>query len=430
MYCLIDGSRFYCSSSTAMRPDLRDKCVLVASGLDGISIAASRACSEHNIPKFTPIFQVKDKLALFGGVVIKANFGMLGLLSQRMMQSIDHAMGVGLPHYVYSVDEVFYDLKDLHSVGVDLEAHLLAVRKRVYQETRIGTGGGIGRTLTLAKCGSFAGKKLPGYNGQCVLDTIRHENAVLKSMPTKEIWNIGAKLTEHLKHKGITNAYQLKLADPRAMQREFSINVANVVHELNGTPVLNFSDTAPPKQQIFSTSSSRHRLTDPDTVSKILADHAAQVCKKARAQNSDIVRLQVFVATSPYDRCPRHHAAVTIELDTPTSDTSIVLKHVRNALPRVLPLCLLTQPLYKTGVGAQQLVNAEMRQFDLFQTSQDNTPLMQALDGLNERFGKGTLGFASQSSLPSSQVATGHVELIELPNYLTNYQQLIKIKCQ
>ncbi|CAH7171466.1 DUF4113 domain-containing protein [Vibrio alginolyticus] len=427
MYCLIDGSRFYCTASTIMRPELRDKPVLVASGLDGISIAASRACTEKGIPKFSPIFEVKDKLKLHHGVVFRANFNTLGHLSHRMMQSIMGSIGADLPHYQYSVDEMFIDVSALKSIGVDLNSHLLEARRQVYKETRIGTGGGIGRTLTLSKAASFAGKKLDGYSGQCVLEDIKHEDKVLKVMPVSEVWNIGRRLTEHLKFKGITTAYQLKCSDPKKLQKEFSINVANVVHELNGVPVLNFSDRPPAKKQIFSTSSSRHRLRTESELSTVLSNHAAEVCKKARSQQSDIKVLQVFVSTSPYDKCPRHSASVEVEFDSATSDTSIILRTVRDAMVKVMPKCLLTSPLYKVGVGGVRLVSSEMRQMDMFEVNSDNKKLMTALDTLNLRFGKSSVSFASQRTPKENR--TGNIELQELPNYLTHFEQLVSIKC-
>lgn len=427
MFCLIDGSRFYCSASTIMHPELRNRPVLVASGLDGISIAASRACTEKGIPKFSPIFEVKDKLELHQGVVFRANFNTLGHLSHRMMSSIINALGNDLPNYQYSVDEMFIDVTKLDKMGIDLDEHLKSARKQIYKETRIGTGGGIGRTLTLSKVASYAGKKLTGYNGQCVLDSVKHENDVLKVMPVSEVWNIGKRLTEHLKFKGINTAFQLKNANAKQLQKEFSINVANVVHELNGMPVLNFTDKPPAKKQIFSTSSSRHRLRTIEDVSTALANHAAEVCKKARSQGSDIKVLQVFTATSTYDKCPRHSKSVEITFESATSDTSVILKHVRDALPKILPTNLYQQPIYKVGVGAIRLINSEMRQMDMFEVNNDNISLMKALDGINGRFGKGTLLYASQK--PSSSHKKGNLKLMELTNYLTDYNQLVEIKC-
>jgi len=207
-----------------MHPELRDKPVLVASGIDGISIAASRACSDKGIPKFSPIFEVKDRLEQFGGKIFRSNFNTLGHLSQRMMLSIIESIGEDLPHYQYSVDEMFIDVTRLHSMGVDLNEHLMVARKKIYMESRIGTGGGIGRTLTLSKAASFAGKKLKGYSGQCVLDNVNAENEVLKAMPVSEVWNIGRKLTEHLKHQGINLLQVIAILDFVVIKPEFIVS--------------------------------------------------------------------------------------------------------------------------------------------------------------------------------------------------------------
>ncbi len=54
-------------------------------------------------------------------------------------------------------------------------------------------------------------------------------------------------------------------------------------------------------------------------------------------------------------------------------------------------------PIYKFGVGAISLTDARFEQADLFAPKHDER-LMEALDGLNTKFGRGTMFLASQGT--------------------------------
>jgi len=410
-----------------MLPNLRNRPVLVVSGPDGISIANSKACSELGIPKFTPVWEVRDKVELYRGAIFRSNFNTLGHLSDRMMSSIKNAMGDDLPSWVYSVDEIFFDISKLDNMGVPLHTHLSNVRKRVYQECRIGTGTGAGRTLTLSKCASFAAKKLPGYNGQCILYTEKEENSVLKSMLVKDVWNCGSKMSEYLKFKGVTTAYDLKNQDPSVLKKEWNINASNIINELRGIPALSFDDHPTPKESIFSTASYRYRLKSRDSIATQLSKHAAEVCRKSRANGTDILAIALFVSTSRFDKCAPFHQRVEVSFDYPTDDTRYILKCVDEYLNHLVPAKPDMQPIYKVGVGAVKLVNSEMRQLDLFDQSK-KSPLMRTIDGLNTRFGKGTISFAAENERSIKQEQP-KIPLLELSNYLTRFEEIVTVKC-
>jgi nucleotidyltransferase/DNA polymerase involved in DNA repair len=430
-YALIDGSRFYATASTLMMPQYKDRPVLVVSGRDGITIAANRACTKLHIKKFTGMWEVRDKVELHHGCFVRANFNTLGHLSKRMMSSIRHAVGFNLPYLEFSVDEIFVDLSSLHRIDVPLHEHLQSVRRQVYQETRLGTGVGIGRTIVLTKAGSFAAKNLPGYNGLCYLDSIKHEDKVLKQMPAAEVFGIGRRMTEHLKFQGIDTAYRLKCANPEKMRKQFSVNISNIVHELNGTRVLDINKNdlqgESDKKQIFSTASYRDRLDSADLVFSKIAYHIGQVGQKCRNQKSKIKELTVFIHTSRYDKVTPYHQQLNFAFEPPTSDTTILLKAIRDNADSLLPPDAPCPSIYKVGVGAVNLSNFSFEQFDLFHTQRDNALLMETIDFMNSHFGLGSLYFAAQSlSVPEK---TSSTSIIELSNYLTRYSELPIIKC-
>ncbi|MEZ9699257.1 nucleotidyltransferase [Vibrio sp. 10N.261.46.E12] len=424
MFALVDGTRFFANCSTIYKPELDGKPVLIVAG-QGISIASNRKSSDLKIKKFEPIWTNIDKLRLHGGVAIQANFDTLGHISDNFQSSLkDFLPGARIYHY--SVDESFIDLSHQYRIGVDLDELMGTVRKSVYRATGVATGAGVANTLTLAKCASWASKNIPKYKGKCVLQTQCDIDDVLAQMNVKDVWNIGAAYARHLMHEGITNALQLKKCNSKSYQAKYGINLANVISELNGKQVLSFGE-APKKQQVWSTKSYRDRLSNVDTLHTELAHHVSEVMAKVRGQKSLIMNVSFFVASSPYDSCDQFSQRITVDYEEGVSDTGHVLKTLTTALPKLLPPCLVKQPVYKVGCGSTRMVDAEARQYGLFDTFDNREVLNQTVDHLNVRFGKGAIAFASQSRIYKEKA--GNLPIQKLESYFSNINQLIKIKC-
>ena len=425
MICLIDGTRFYAEACVTYKPQLRQLPLLVTAG-QGISIAANRACTNIGIAKFTPIWEEIDRLRLHRGIVYKANFNTFSHHSDRFMTALEkHIQGARSMRY--SVDEVFIDMSHLHRINVNLDEHVLFLRKAVYRETGVPTGAGVGKTLSLAKVASWAAKNCQPYQGQCVLISEKEINTVLKQMPVGKLWNIGRQLNKHLTQEGIITAYQLKQCDPKTYQKRYSINVANVISELNGTPCLDFSTEREKKKQIWSTASYRDRLHNQEDLFAELAHHCAEVMRKARDQKSEVKILSAFVSTSKYDRCTPFYRRGELALENGLTDTCFALKQLRALFEDLLPDNLAKQPIYKVGVGAPSLIDAEVKQFELFNQFDNKDTLNNTLDKLNDRFGKGVIGFASQQRGYHEQ--QGEIEMLELENYYTDIKDIVVVNC-
>lgn len=425
MICLLDGTRFYAESCITYKPALRNTPLLVTAG-QGISIAANRACTNIGISKFTPIWEEIDRLRVHKGIVYKANFNTFSHHSDRFMTALEkHIQGARSMRY--SVDEVFYDISHLHRINVDLNEHVQALRKAIYKETGVPTGAGVGKTLTLAKVASWAAKNSQSYQGQCVLICEKETDTILKQMPVGKLWNIGRQLNKHLTQEGILTAYQLKQCDSKIYQKRYSINVANVISELNGIACLDISIEREKKKQIWSTASYRDRLHHRDDLFAELAHHCAEVMRKIRDQKSEMKTLSVFVSTSKYDRCPPFYRRGELTLENGLTDTSFALQQLRALFDDLLPDNLTKQPIYKVGVGAPGLIDAEVKQFELFNHFDNKDTLNNTLDQLSDRFGKGVIGFASQQRCYHER--QGEIEMLELENYYTDIKDIVVVKC-
>ncbi|WP_039991467.1 DinB/UmuC family translesion DNA polymerase, partial [Vibrio azureus] len=136
---------------------------------------------------------------------------------------------------------------------------------------------------------------------------------------------------------GIVTAYQLKQCNIKTYQKRYSINVANVISELNGITCLDFSAEREKKKQIWSTASYRDRLHHQDDLFAELAHHCAEVMRKIRDQKSEMKTLSVFVSTSKYDLCPPFYRRGELALENGLTDTCFALKQLRALFEDLLP---------------------------------------------------------------------------------------------
>jgi DNA polymerase-4 len=86
-----------------------------------------------------------------------------------------------------------------------------------------------------------------------------------------------------------------------------------------------------------------------------------------------------------------------------TQDTNVLLRHLMNLWPHVPHMT----PL-RVGVTLADLVENTKHQLDLFEKRQ-NADLSRAVDFLNERFGRGTIGFGPQGGPKTAKIAFSRV---------------------
>lgn len=131
----------------------------------------------------------------------------------------------------------------------------------------------------------------------------------------------------------------------------------------------------------------------PDLIAAVTR-FASGAATKLRAQGSKAGQLQVFAHTSPFRLGPKYSRSVIIPLRRPTDDTVALV----NAAVRGIEV--LYRPGFnfaKAGVMLLDLQDGGMEQGELNLEAEAPTRghLMDTLDKLNDRFGRGTVLLAS-----------------------------------
>lgn len=420
MYALCDVNSMYASCEKVFDPSIRNKPVIVLTNNDGCICAACGIAKRMGIAKkFVPFFQVKDELAAAGAVIRSSNYELYADLSQRMMDTCSRFA----PHFhIYSIDECFLFYGANYMPPEGWNDHAALIRRTVWKEVRLPIGVGVGPTPTLAKAANHASKRIAGYRGVAVIDNEQTRQHILKNMDVTDVWGIGRRLGKRLNDMGIQSAWQLSKAKTGFIRKEFSVLVENTVHELNGTPKLNWDDVRAPKQQIFSTRSFGQRVTDKTELRHALISHVTIAASKLRRQNSLVKTLQVFACSSPHDIDTYYRQSILHEFPAPTGDTSIIANAVSTLVDTIFRKNV---RFYKCGVGLIELVDATHYQQDLFNLLHDKTDLMRCMDAINSRYGRNTVHIAAQGT---TQKFAMRREFLS-PQYTTRLTDIPKIFC-
>ncbi len=399
MYALVDGNNFYVSCERVFRPSLVGLPVVVLSNNDGCAIARSNEAKTLGIAMGAPWFKIKHFTGSAGLVALSANFALYGDLSDRMMSL---AAGLGPHQEVYSIDESFIDMTGVRGNLVE-RSH--KIRDRILQWVGIPCGIGIGQTKTLAKLANHIAKtaerkpgSYPAYHAQvCDLSTLSKAEleAVLDATGVNEVWGVGRRITEQLKHSGIHTVLDLVRLDLALVRSRWSVVLERTVHELQGMPCIGLDDEPVPKKEIASTRSFGHVVTELCDLNEAVTEFASRAAQKVRKQGSVVGQVLVFIRTSPFRKEAQYSRSITVPLRRPSADTGVIV----NAA--LMGLRAIYRPGFnyaKAGVMLLDLQPGSVQQGELDlqnDNAADKGRLMTAMDELNLRYGRGMVVLAS-----------------------------------
>ena len=431
MYALVDGNNFYVSCERVFRPSLIGLPVVVLSNNDGCAIARSNEAKALGIAMGAPWFKIKHMAESDGLVALSANFALYGDLSDRMMSL---AAGLGPRQEVYSIDESFIDLTGVRG---NLVERCHKVRSRILQWVGIPCGIGIGSTKTLAKLANHIAKtaerkpgSYPAHLAQvCNLTglTDAERDTVFAATAVNEVWGIGRRIAAQLNEGGIHTVQDLIRLDPATVRSRWSVVLERTLRELQGTSCVDLEDDPAPKKEIASTRSFGQPITELADLIEAVTEFASRAAVKLRKQASQANQLMCFIRTSPFRDDPQYSRSITVPLRRPTSDTAALVSAA------VAGLKVIYKPgfkLAKAGVMLLDLQPDSVQQGEL-DLDADDVPergmLMQALDGLNDRYGKGTVHMASAGLAGDKRLWSMKQER-RTPGYTTCWADMLVVR--
>ena len=398
MFALIDGNNFYVSCERAFRPALEGIPVVVLSNNDGCAISRSDEAKALGVKMGQPFFQLRDLVEHKGLVCLSPNSELYGDMSDRMMSL---AAGLGPTQEIYSIDESF--IGDLDGVR-DLTRRAFAIRSRILKWTGIPPCVGLAPTKTLAKLCNHVAKDSERKPGSYPAELQRvcnwaelseqQRTDILGRTAAGEVWGVGRRISAQLAEQGVLTALDLARLPTHAARDGWSVVLERTVRELQGVSCLSLETAPAAKKQIACTRSFGHPITTLPPLIEAVSEFATRAAEKLRAGGLRAGALHVFAHTSPFRPGRRFYETAVIQIQPPSSDTKALVNAAVRGLRSIY------QPGYqlsKAGVMLQDLCPAEVQQGDLLfqEPCRDQSKLMEAMDKVNKRFGKGTVHVAS-----------------------------------
>ncbi|WP_312426724.1 DUF4113 domain-containing protein, partial [Comamonas jiangduensis] len=156
------------------------------------------------------------------------------------------------------------------------------------------------------------------------------------------------------------------------------------------------------------------------------SEFASRTAEKLRHGNQRAGALLVFAHTSPFRPGLRFNKLATMQLHPPTSDTKALVCAAVSGLRRIY------EPgfqLSKAGVMLMDLYSAtEQQQSDLLfeepAPKRDHGKLMEAMDRINERYGKSTVHIASTGRTQEDAAGWRMRQERRTPRYTTKLSEI------
>ena len=391
---LIDCNNFYVSCERVFNPALKRKPVIVLSNNDGCVIARSQEVKDLRIKMGVPWFKVQNLARHHKVIVFSSNYTLYADMSNRVMKVVSE---FAPNQEIYSIDECFLDLTGFEHFG--LTDYGQRIRSTINRLVGLPVCVGVGASKTLAKLANHIAKKCSVFDGVCNLNEITQGtlDSLFSKIKVGEVWGVGRCIEKKLAKLGVNTVFDLKQSSPQALRKQFSVLMERTIRELNGESCIPLEEIASLKKQLVCSRGFGIPVSSLSELSEAVITYTTRVAEKLRRQRSVTAMVCVFIQTDPFKKKDRqYNPRRLIHLTNPTDDTRILINAVLTGLKSIY------KPGFsykKAGVLLDDLLPFSQHQKSLFDDKEAQVHsefLMQAIDGINNTMGSGTIKFLGE----------------------------------
>ena len=399
MYIHLDCNNFFVSCELVSRPELKGTPVVVANdngNNGGIILALNAEAKAVGLKRGNPLFQVTEIIEQKQVTVIDVHHHLYHDVSRHIMDEVRQTEMV-LDFVQYSVDEFFGFMPE--DDPTLLREYLQKLKNLIMRTTGIPVSCGAGLSYTLAKTATWFAKHYPAYQGICIMPADKREQALAK-VPVKDVWGIGRRSINKIEARGIKTALDYTRQPEAWVNRQFGVTGVRTWKELKGVPAITLASHERQKSIMYSRTFA-HMTSSKTILMRELSNYASAATRRLREQGSLCQTVTLFLATNRHRTdLPQYYADDTIRLSTATDDSAQVIQAVTVLLERIYKE---SYQYKQAGVILGQLQDNKGVQLDLFAADQVSEQakqkrLMQAIDGINKRFGSNQIHFAIQGT--------------------------------
>lgn len=418
VFALVDCNNFYASCERVFNPSLRGKPIIVLSNNDGCVVARSNEAKALGIKMGQPVFTLQQLIRKHNVEVFSSNFTLYGDMSERVMDVLE----TFTPEMeYYSIDEAFLLLNGLSD---NYTKYGRKIRAKIYRWTGIPVGVGIGPTKTLAKIANHIAKKNPEHDG--VFDIIGRDDLdeLLERIEVADLWGVGHQYASFLNRHGIYTVRQFKDAEEKWVKKYLTITGVRTLLELRGTSCVPLIRARPARQTIACTRSFGARVETLQGLKEAVATYAARAAERLREERLTASYVQVFIRTSYFGDEPQYGNSATFRLPVATSFSPRLIHYALRLVERLF------KPGYryaKAGVILSGIAPEGQTQLNLFgppPTSKRHDRVMEAVDTINQEWGRNTVLFAAAGLAKEWKMRQAR----RSPRYTTRWEELPVVK--
>lgn len=287
----VDLDQFIAAVEVLRRPELAGKPIIVGGRGDpterAVVSTASYEARAFGVGSGMPLRIAARKVP--DAVILPVDHEAYLAASETVMATLRAQPGATVQ--VLGWDEAFVGIE-----SEDPEAYARQVQAAVLEQTQLHCSVGIGDTLVRAKVATGFGKPAGVFR-------LTSENwlEVMGSLPTKELWGVGTKVSGRLAKLGINTVAELAAADPQDLVPEFGPRMGPWYAELargDGTSVV---DATPWVARGHSRETTfQHDLTEAAQVADAVRELTARVLEDVAAEGRPVIGLTLKVRYAPF----------------------------------------------------------------------------------------------------------------------------------
>lgn len=366
----VDADAFFVACEQALNPSLRNKPVAVGKER-GIITALSYEAKARGIKRGDLVWQAKKSCPDL--IVLESNYETYSLFSIRLFEILRRFSPVVEE---YSIDEAFVDLQGLRRLyACSYEQLAKKIQDTIEKELSLSVSIGVSITKTLAK---IASKYIKPHGITAISG--KHIHLYLDKIPIEDVWGIGPNTASLLKKLNIRTALDFVYKDESYLSKYLSKPYMQTYKELKGIPAIEFTTKAKnksiSKQQSFSATNNKEYI-----YSELLKNLELS-CAKARRFGLAARKIVVSLRTKDF-----RFYSLEVKLSSSTNAAIVLSSILRKAFEE-----LYIPNTYYTQTGILLLELSEKTQYSLFDDAvkiEKIERLYNAIDKINERFGKG-----------------------------------------
>jgi DNA polymerase V len=369
-----------------------------------------------------PAFEFQDVFERFGVQVFSSNYCLYGDMSRRVMETL---IRLAPEIEIYSIDEAFVRLEGFTRRGI--EPYARHIRRTLRRWTGIPVSIGIGPTKTLTKLAAHLAKHRPEAEGVFRLGSGPESDPVLAGIDVEEVWGVGAKYAKSLRRHGVRTVRELRDAPDAWIEKHMTVAGLRTIRELRGEPRFELDEEPPPRQGITSSRSFGRAVGSLAELKEAVACYVSRAAEKLRAQQSVAANLHVFITTNSFrSDDPQYSNSSVASPPIPTANTPELIACAHAVLERIYRDGYRYK---KAGVTLTGILPEDRVQMNLFvphEPYRRNRGLMKTLDGINARWGSGTIEYAGAGVRKNWRMKRER----KSPAYTTNWNELPVVRAR